>query len=134
MTPSIRNRIAGVLRGVAPPAAVAFALAILLRFPPEQYRLYPQCPFYQFFHLECPGCGSTRALAALLHGDIAAAMHFNGLFTMLFPVAVSYGIPLYIQFLRRQPMRFLRLPFAGVLTLLTVALLFGISRNLSLFR
>jgi hypothetical protein len=133
MTTSVRTRAANVLRAAAPPAAFAFAYAILLRFPPGQYSLYPQCPFYELFHLQCPGCGATRALAAFLHGDIAAAIHFNALVALLFPAAIVYGIALYIRFLKRLPIRCPDPPFAAVCALLAVTILFGVTRNLPFF-
>lgn len=68
-----RSRIANILRAVAPLAVAALAASLLLLFPPQRYTFYPQCPIYRYLHLKCPGCGTTRALAALLHGDIAPA-------------------------------------------------------------
>ena len=41
--------------------------------------LLPRCVFHVVTSLHCPGCGSTRALHALLHGDVAAAVRFNPL-------------------------------------------------------
>jgi hypothetical protein len=35
------------------------------------------CGFAQATHLPCPGCGSTRSVDALLHGDLAGAMRMN---------------------------------------------------------
>ena len=35
------------------------------------------CPVHRFTGLECPGCGNTRALTALLHLDIKAAFGYN---------------------------------------------------------
>ena len=35
------------------------------------------CIFRILFHIECPGCGLTRALKSLLKGDITKAMHYN---------------------------------------------------------
>ena len=34
----------------------------------------------------CPGCGMTRAVSSMVHGDIAAAIRFNGLVVVVFPL------------------------------------------------
>ena len=131
MTLSINSRAA--FRVAAPPAALGFVLGILLLFPPQRYSFYPECPFSEIFHLQCPGCGATRALAAFLHGDIIAALRFNALATLLFPAAAAYGIFLYIQFLKRRPIRCPQPPFAAICALLAVTILFGVARNLLVF-
>ena len=43
------------------------------------------CPFRLATGLPCPGCGSTRAVAAFCRGDLVAAWQFNpvGLLTVL---------------------------------------------------
>lgn len=43
-----------------------------------------RCPFAETFHVPCPGCGSTRAVRALLHLDFAAAVHFNPVAPLVF--------------------------------------------------
>ena len=35
------------------------------------------CPFRIIFHIECPGCGLTRAFISLLKGDISSSLHYN---------------------------------------------------------
>lgn len=37
------------------------------------------CAFATLFHQPCPGCGSTRAVYALLAGDFGALLRFNPL-------------------------------------------------------
>ncbi len=35
------------------------------------------CPMYAFTGILCPGCGGTRAVLALLHGDILLSLRCN---------------------------------------------------------
>ena len=119
-------------RVVVPPAIVAFAIILLLRFPPGDYSFYPQCPILEYLHLECPGCGATRALAALLHGRLPEALHFNALVTLLLPVAAAYAILCYYRFLQREPLRWPQTPPTATYFACVVAILFTIMRNLPL--
>jgi hypothetical protein len=70
--------------------AVAAAACVLLRFPPAGSRFYPRCPVFFWLHLYCPGCGATRALAALLHGRLNEAMHWNAMVVIFFPFAAVF--------------------------------------------
>ncbi len=80
---------------IALTAAFLFAAGgalLLLHFPPEQYSFYPQCPIHTYLHLQCPGCGATRALAALLHGRLTEAFHLNALLIAgVLPAAAVYA-------------------------------------------
>jgi len=62
----------GILIGLA---ALAFLPAISTGFP----ALTGGCFFYQMTGLPCPLCGGTRAASALMHGNLARAMHLNPL-------------------------------------------------------
>ena len=37
----------------------------------------PECMFYKFTHILCPGCGGTRSLKALLNGNILLSLRYN---------------------------------------------------------
>jgi len=130
MTLTARNRIARLLRAAAPPASIALAVAVLLRFPPAQNSFYPQCPFYGAFHLLCPGCGATRAIASLLCGHFVEAMHFNALIVLLLPIATIYGMLFYYGFLKRKPLRWHKPPSAAIYAALAIAIVFTVVRNL----
>lgn len=130
MTPS-RRRIADGLRAATPLAVIAFAAAMLLRFPPEQYaQFYPQCPVFSFLHLQCPGCGTTRALAALLHGHINEALSLNALTTLLMPPAAIYTALCYARFLQRLPIRLPQPSRSAIYAALAVAGIFMVVRNI----
>lgn len=44
------------------------------------------CLVKNLFGFDCPGCGMTRALSALAHGDIVSAIHFNSLVILIGPL------------------------------------------------
>jgi hypothetical protein len=130
MIPAGRSRTAAILRAAAPPVIIALVAVLLLRFPPAQYSFYPQCPIHELFHLQCPGCGATRAIAAILHGHITAAMNLNALITLLLPVAAAYGLLCYCRLLQRKPLRWPQPPPTILYAALTLATIFTVIRNL----
>jgi hypothetical protein len=132
MTSCPQGRIATTARAAAPPALLVAMAAVLLRFPPARSALYPQCPIYAALHLACPGCGGTRALAALLHGRLTEALHFNALITLALPFALSYGIVCYRRLLQAKPFRWPQPPLAAIHAAMIATALFAILRNLPL--
>ncbi|MEO6517562.1 MAG: DUF2752 domain-containing protein [Pseudoxanthomonas sp.] len=63
-------------------AALAAVVGFLLlrQFDPNAAgSLFPQCMFHAFTGWYCIGCGMTRALHALAHGDLARAFSMNPL-------------------------------------------------------
>jgi hypothetical protein len=129
MISTARSYASSTVRALAPVALVIFIVGVLLKFPPARNSLYPQCPVYEIFHLQCPGCGATRALAALLHGQLVEAIHLNALFTLLFPVAGVYSFVAYYRFLRREPLSWPQAPGTAIYGTLALATLFMILRN-----
>jgi hypothetical protein len=132
MTPAVRSRIAATLRAAAPPALVALAVSALLLFPPEQYSFYPHCPIYKLFHLQCPGCGATRALAALLRGHLVEALRFNALTAILSPIAAVYCVLSYRHFLQRRTIRWPQPRPSTIYAAFAVTAAFAVIRNLPL--
>jgi len=101
------------------------AVAIVLRaFPPDRTPFYPSCPFHTFTGLLCPGCGGTRALAALVAGRWGEAVHCN--------VLVSVGAPLLAARILWLSVvgKGVVIPARMVPYLLTVAAIFGLARNI----
>ncbi len=66
-------------------------LGLLWWFDPAKLGL-PLCSFHVLTGLDCPGCGATRATHELLHGRLAAAWHYNALWTLLWPVALYAAV------------------------------------------
>jgi hypothetical protein len=131
MISAVSSRVADTLRAATVPAIFALAAMILLRLPPAQHSFYPQCPVYQYLHLLCPGCGGTRALAAMLRGDFSEAMHRNALIALLSPFAAAYGSLCYFHFLQRKPIHWPQISPIVLYASLAVAAVFTVARNLS---
>ncbi|WEK19094.1 MAG: DUF2752 domain-containing protein [Candidatus Pedobacter colombiensis] len=60
------------------------------RYDPEMYSFFPECPFHKYVGLDCPGCGSQRAVHALLHGNILLALNYNVLLVLSLPFLVIH--------------------------------------------
>ena len=50
---------------------------MLFFFSPEKFGFYPRCPLYMLTGWKCAGCGTTRALYHLLHGEFVRALELN---------------------------------------------------------
>ena len=84
-----------------------------------------RCPFLAVTGHYCPGCGGTRAILALLHGDVAAAWHNNALALTVFPAVVAFA---WLAPERLQRAVATRQPVVIALAV-TLTLAFTIARN-----
>lgn len=62
------------------------AICIYFYFDPSDSAFFPRCPFLSLTGYQCPGCGSQRAIHALLHGDFAAAWEKNAMLVASLPL------------------------------------------------
>jgi len=125
--PNHRRRQAHLVLAAAV-SGLASVAAVLYRFPPETFGFYPPCPFHALTGLLCPGCGATRALAALVHGNIAEAVHWNALFVILLPMLAVYLAIEYVRAISGRPS--LQVPSPAMVALLATAISFGVLRNI----
>ncbi len=113
--------------------AFLLVLLVLVFVDPRTARLAPVCPLHYATGLHCPGCGTGRALHALVHGDVVRALRMNALAVAAIPVFLVLTIravlrperplpfpPPWLQFLLYALLAFLLVarnlpfePFAG---------------------
>lgn len=55
------------------------------------------CIIYKYLHIQCPGCGMTRAIKALFHFDILSSLQYNAMLLILIGILII----LYIEFIFR---------------------------------
>src|SRR5689334_3156810 len=72
-------------------SATATGLVLLRVLDPASGGIFPPCPLHYLTGLYCPGCGSLRAMHALLHGDFLQAWAMNPLTVILLPFLI-YGL------------------------------------------
>ncbi|GAA0264262.1 DUF2752 domain-containing protein [Saccharothrix mutabilis subsp. mutabilis] len=78
--------------GVRGPVAVAVGAAVAAGAmffvdPNQPGSIWPPCPLFALTGIQCPACGSTRMVHALLHGDLVGAWQLNA-------VMLVAGLPL----------------------------------------
>jgi len=114
--------------------AATGAATVLAVVDPAQQRVAPPCVFHALTGLECPGCGSTRAVHELLTGHPLAALDLNPLFVLSLPLllwglgAWLVGRPTPLARFRPWPMR----TWWWVAGMVVVVAVYGVLRNFDL--
>ena len=78
---------------IVAPFAVLAVCALIAWFVLHYVTLLP-CPSYTLLHIYCPGCGSTRAVGALMHGDVLLSLRQNPAIVVMLLLAALY----YLEF------------------------------------
>jgi hypothetical protein len=111
--------------------AVAAAAFVVRRFPPASSRFYPRCPIFFWLHIYCPGCGGTRAIAALLHFRLNEAMHWNAMVVLFFPFAALFLALTYWRAMKAAPFLWPTIPDSLLKVSLVLIGIFTVARNLA---
>lgn len=108
---------------------IGLAAATVLFFcDPARVPIYPVCLFHRVTGLDCPGCGSLRALHELLHGNFAAALHFNAFLVLSLPVFAWLGFRFVARRMKKEPVATFRPVWLWLY--LAAFVTFGILRDL----
>jgi len=113
---------------------IGFGVYFYQNNPTAGEGVFLRCPSNLIFGIHCPGCGTQRALHHLLHLEIGAALRYNALFVLFFPVMI-YGLFLMVYniiFGTKKTIPFLTNQVV-IIGLLVFVLLFGILRNVSVY-
>jgi hypothetical protein len=102
-------------------------------FNPSTNGFFPVCPLYSMTGLACPGCGMTRGLHALLHGDLLGALDYNLLLPAILFFFGYLFVSLFLTFARGRGLSFKIFTPTAVWTFFAIALVFGVLRNLPIY-
>lgn len=108
---------------------IAAAGVILFVLEPGKSAFLPGCPFRALTGFTCPGCGTTRGLHQLLHGNLAAAFQLNPFMILALPFLLYSLLNYTNTVLRGQPIRRHTLPANYIWALFGFVLFFWVFRN-----
>lgn len=101
----------------------------LFLFEPGRTGFFPLCPFRLLTGLQCPGCGTTRALHEVVHGNFLAAFMLNPLLLIASPFLVWAFLRYSLTVMQGGVPRKNALPAAYIYTIFFVVVGFWIFRN-----
>ena len=112
-----------------PVILVAGAVSLFF-FDPSKYIFFPKCAFNIATGYFCPGCGSSRALYQLTHGNVLEALRLNpGVIFLLVMGVIDFGR--YIRSVKfSQPFYTLFANLWLVIGLVVGMFLYAVARNL----
>lgn len=116
--------------GIAAAAAGSVAVAY---FNPVTAGFFPQCPLFQMFGINCPGCGLTRGFHALFHGDVLAALHYNALLPIYAFIFGYILVSLILIAVRGRGLSWKVFPPSALYAFLALILVFAVLRNIPVY-
>ncbi len=93
---------------------------------------FPECIFWKNYHIYCPGCGGTRAVTAMLHGNLLKSFFYHPFVPYVFimnTLFVSSAVLYHLSLFRK---RFLLCPIHFCLGIIILLLQFFIKNILLL--
>ncbi len=113
--------------------SIATGAIYLSIFEPGRSGFFPLCPFRMLTGFTCPGCGSTRALHRLLHGDLVGAFEFNPLMVVSLPFLLYALVRYTTAAVTGRPLQPYRLNAKYIWMLFAVIMGFWVFRNTRLY-
>ena len=112
---------------------IAAGSVCLFVLEPGKSILFPLCPFRALTGFTCPGCGSTRGIHQLLHGNIGAAFQLNPLLLLALPFLIYALVRYSYRVMSGRPIEHNTLAPKYIYTIFGVVLFFWIFRNTPLY-
>lgn len=107
---------------------IAAGLTYVYFVDPTSKRAIP-CAFHEVTGWYCPGCGSTRAAHALVHGHLLQAIGYNPLAAIVLPIVAIRAILTMVRPRQTKKM----LPAAWVYVIFALVMAYWIGRNIPVY-
>ncbi|GIH68284.1 DUF2752 domain-containing protein [Sphaerimonospora thailandensis] len=124
------DRVRSVLAPFGVAAVTTAAFVYVASVDPNQPGHYPTCPFLFLTGLFCPGCGTLRAMHALGHADVIAAIGLNPLAVATAPFLAFWWARWTLRSWQGRPARTSLAHPAYLWAFLAAVIVFWVVRNL----
>lgn len=110
---------------------ISIGLLTFLYMVIQRVGLIPEvpCVFHDVFHMYCPGCGGTRALFALLHGNLLESIWCNPAILLGALLVLYYELGVLLTLWRKNGKRYYSTSLLLPVLYLVVVLIFSLVRN-----
>ena len=112
---------------------VILFVAFLFIYNSKTMHFLPRCPFFWVTGMYCPGCGTTRGVHMLLHGDFEGAMHANILMIITVPYIIHRFLAYLLLHIFGKELPSIILPPVWVKILAGFTIIFWIVRNIPMY-
>ena len=107
---------------------------LFLRYVFLRYGAGIPCPINYVTGLYCPGCGTFRAIEALLNANFLQAVRYNALTVALLPIMFFYAIRETFRYIHaKRSMPTSRMETIIWVSVVAASIIYGIARNLPHF-
>ena len=112
---------------------ITVVIILLYKYDPSiaDNRLYPSSLFRELTGFYCPGCGATRALHELLHGNIQSALTLNPLLIIFMPYFIYLFFNTYV-FSNKVVIKN-HLNNKNIAIIIIIFLIYGFIRNIPIY-
>lgn len=98
--------------------AIIIIVALILTFFIDYH-----CPFHEYLHIKCPGCGGRDMILHLLHFEFYEAFMSNQLLFIALPIGI---ILLFIKYILKKD---IKINIYIYFLLMIITIIFAILRN-----
>lgn len=103
---------------------------VYLNDPNQAGSIFPKCPLKHLTGFDCPGCGLTRSVYSLMHGDVVSAISHNLLILFVVPWLAMALVRWTAQRLGHEVPRLFTVEEWMVPAMVVLLAIFTVARNL----
>lgn len=122
----MQKRLSRIIKPTAIILALGFSYIILHRL--TGFTVF--CPYNEFLHIYCPGCGISRMFFHLARFEIAEAFSSNCVVFCMLPIALVMALYHGYRYVRYGSAKLNKAETIGLYVAIGILVVFGIVRNL----
>lgn len=87
------------------------------------------CIVHDIFRIYCPGCGGTRAIFALLKGNVVESIYSNPAIVLGTTLVLYYEVGVLLTLIKRNGKRYYSTSIVPIVIFVIIVMVFAVVRN-----